>query len=186
MSQSFDLKSLATHLFMEIAPKSVGELDRIFERWKIDVPRKQEVNFSTAMPTSMRERILLDIGFGKEDVTDPPRKYFGYLQILNRLLERNIEEVLQMSVEDLQTLVRREAARIGLREVEVHELANVLPHWIQKISNKVIFEFSPLNVCEMGRLGTESTEHPAGSASNAKFKGIIGQSEKMQSIFSCL
>ena len=183
MDDQHRLKELATQFFSELAPREVRDLDQLFERWKSGLPRKQEINFGLPMPPSMREQILRDIGFGDVRTEAPHSRYVGYLHILNRLMEHNIEKLLQLSQEEITTLIWQEGRRLHLRDTEIQELAAILPHWIQKISNKVIFEFSPVNIFEMA---TGDEEKAGRKASSARFKGIIGQSEKMQSIFSCL
>lgn len=183
MSESNFLKELATQFFSEVAPREIKDIDHLFERWKSILPKKQEVNFGLALPPGMREQILKDIGFTEVSSEESQNRFVGYLHVLNRLLEKNIEELLEMGQEKLTGLIWQEGRRLSLRESELQELATVLPVWIQKISNKVIFEFSPVNIFEMTR---SSESKIPGKASRAKFKGIIGQSEKMQSIFSCL
>jgi len=182
MENWHDLRDLATQLFAEVAPRGVKDLDRLFEKWKSGFPRKQEVNFEQALPPDMRQQVLADIGIVEPpEVSSGSSHYLSYLTILNRLMERNIEELLQMSAEDVRALIVREGRRLQLSDLEIGELTTVLPQWIQKISNKVIFEFSPINIFEMTSPAKES-----GGSSSARFKGIIGQSAKMQSIFSCL
>jgi transcriptional regulator with PAS, ATPase and Fis domain len=183
MSDSKILKDLATQFFSEIAPRELKDFDGLFEKWKTDLPKKQDVNFGLAMPPEMREQILHDIGFqdARQDVIHS--RYAGYLSILNRLLERNVEELLEMPQEKLTALIWQEGRRLSLRDGEIQDLSAILPHWIQKISNKVIFEFSPVNIYEM----TDRPEkHSSRQPGLTTFKGIIGQSEKMHSIFSCL
>jgi transcriptional regulator with PAS, ATPase and Fis domain len=177
------LKELAAQFFADVAPREIQDMDSLFERWKTVLPKKQEVNFSLAIPPGMRERVLRDIGFTEVSAEGPQQRYFGYLNILNRLLEKNIDEILELSPDKLTALIWQEGRRMRMRDAEIQELAAVLPHWIHKISNKVIFEFSPLNIFEMA-----SNADPKSSPKNsrAKFKGIIGRSEKMQSIFSCV
>ncbi len=182
MDDSQRLKDLATQFFSEIAPRGVKDLDKLFEHWKSGIPKKQEVNFGMAMPPTMREQILKDIGMGEAKGETAQTKYFGYLKVLNQLMEMNIENLLQLSQEDLTALIWQEGRRLGMREPEIQDLATVLPLWIQKISNKVIFEFSPINVYEVAG----HRDSPPPTSSGAKFKGIIGQSEKMQSIFGCI
>ncbi|HEY9071837.1 MAG TPA: sigma 54-interacting transcriptional regulator [Candidatus Ozemobacteraceae bacterium] len=181
------LKDIATQFFADIAPRGVKELDRLFEQWKCGLPKKQEVNFGIAMPPVMRERLLSDIGIAEVRTEPAQQRYIGWLNVLNRLMEKNIEELLEMSPEDLTGLIWKEGRRLGLRDPEIQELATVLPHWVQKISSKVIFEFSPINVYEVTGSGA-GKEPPAQTVphSGALFKGMIGRSEKMQSIFSCI
>ncbi|MFZ2957828.1 MAG: sigma 54-interacting transcriptional regulator [Candidatus Ozemobacteraceae bacterium] len=177
------LKDLATQLFSELAPREIRDLDRLFERWKSGLPKKQEVNFGLAMPSSMREVILKDIGFGEIKTEASQSRYVGYLHVLNRLMERNIEELLQLTQEEVTALIWQEGRRLNLRDSELHELSAFLPQWIRKISDKAIFEFSPINIFEMS---AKPEAKAVRNGSNALFKGIIGQSDKMQSIFSCL
>ncbi|MBF0406017.1 MAG: sigma-54-dependent Fis family transcriptional regulator [Candidatus Riflebacteria bacterium] len=183
MSDQNKLKELATHLFSELAPKEVKEIDKIFEFWKAALPKKQETNFSLPMPPSMREMVLRDIGFTEVQTDQTQNRLIGYLHILNRLMERNIEDLVHSSQEELTALIWQEGKKLGLRDQEINDLASILPLWIQRISNKVIFEFSPINICEMTQKA-ESTGK--GRKSTSDFSGIIGSSEKMQSIFSCL
>ncbi|MBF0547931.1 MAG: sigma-54-dependent Fis family transcriptional regulator [Candidatus Riflebacteria bacterium] len=183
MDETNNLKELATQLFSELAPKEVGEIDKLFEYWKTVLPKKQEINFASAMPPTMREAILKDIGFEDVKPDFSQSRLLGYLHILNRLMERNIEELVHSSQDELITIVWQEGKKLNLRDSEIQELASVIPLWIQKISNKVIFEFSPINILEMTQASAKSQ---TGKATSAKFSGIIGLSEKMQSIFSCL
>jgi len=177
------LKDIATQFFSEISPREVPDLDRLFEQWKSGVRKKQEVNFSMAMPPSMRAQVLRDIGIGDAAGEETQEKYLGYLNLLNRLMEINIESLLEMSPEKVTAFIRKEGARLGLREAEIRDLASILPHWIQKISNKVIFEFSPINVFEVA--GGKNVS-PCSSSAGPLFMGIIGQSDKMQSMFGCI
>jgi transcriptional regulator with PAS, ATPase and Fis domain len=187
MDDSQRLKDIATQFFAEIAPREVRDLDKLFEKWKSELPRKQEVNFGLAMPPSMREQILRDIGFEATPVETVQNRYLGYLNVLNRLMELSVEDLLELNQEELTALICQEGRRLGLRETEIADLGAVLPHWVQKISNKVIFEFSPINIFEMSSKPAEGGESPGrAGATGAVFKGIIGQSEKMQSIFSCV
>jgi len=181
------LKDIATQFFTDIAPRGVKELDRLFEQWKCCLPKKQEVNFGIAMPPAMREQLLSDIGIAEARTEPAQQRYIGWLNVLNRLMEKNIEDLLDMGPEDLTALIWKEGRRLGLRDPEIQELATVLPHWVQKISSKVIFEFSPVNVYEVSGSGAgKGTKSMPASHSGAIFKGMIGQSEKMQSIFSCV
>ena len=182
MDDNRRLKDIATQFFSEIAPRGIKELDKLFEKWKCGLPKKQEVNFGLAMPPSMREQILKDIGFVETKSDQSQNRYIGYLNVLNRLMERNIEDVLEMTQEELTGLIWQEGKQLSMRDNEIQDLAALLPLWIQKISNKVIFEFSPINVYEMTASQTDSRK----SSSGALFAGIIGQSEKMQSIFGCI
>ncbi|MBI3038443.1 sigma 54-interacting transcriptional regulator [bacterium] len=184
MEDSRRLKDLATQFFAEIAPKGMKDLDSLFERWKTDVPRKQEVNFGLALPPSMRERILKDIGL-LEPSQDPSQiRYLGYLKILNRLMERNIEDLLEMNHDQITALVWQEGRRLNMLDPEIQEMAVLIPVWIKKISNKVIFEFSPMNIFEVTKIA--EGKQPLAKGSRAKFQDIIGRSDKMQSIFSCI
>ncbi len=177
------LKDIATQFFSEISPRELTDLDRLFEQWKSGVHKKQEVNFGLALPPSMRDQVLRDIGFGEPEAEPGQEKYLGYLNLLNRMMEMNLETLLDMSPEELSAFIWKEGKRLGLRESEIRDLGAILPPWIQKISNKAIFEFSPINVFEVSR----GEERPAPAAGQeARFQGIIGQSEKMQSMFSCI
>lgn len=186
MDDSRRLKDIATQFFADIAPRDVKELDRLFEHWKCGLPKKQEVNFGIALPPAMRERLLSDIGLADARTEPGRQRYIGWLHVLNRLMEKNIEDLLDMSPEDIIALIWKEGRRLGLRDPEIQELASVLPHWIQKISSKVIFEFSPVNVYEVSGSGSGGAAKSAPPDSGALFKGMIGRSEKMQSIFSCV
>ncbi len=186
MDDARRLKDIATQFFSDIAPRDVRELDRLFEHWKCGLPKKQEVNFGIAMPPTMRERLLSDIGLAETRTEPTQQRYIGWLNVLNRLMEKNIEDLLDMSPEDLTALIWKEGRRLGMRDAEIQELASVLPHWVQKISSKVIFEFSPVNVYEVTGAGSGGAEKAAASESGAVFTGMIGRSEKMQSIFSCV
>ncbi len=175
------LKDLATQFFLDIAPRGVKELDQLFELWKTDLPKKQENNFGIALPPAMRERVLAEIGFANEKPANADR-YLRYLNLFNRLLDRKIEDLLEMTTDELTTQIWQEGRRLSLRETEMQELATFLPHWIQKIGTKVVFEFSPLNICEMAK----GKAAPPEVSSTARFKNIIGKSEQMQSIFGCI
>ncbi|NLI78140.1 MAG: sigma 54-interacting transcriptional regulator [Candidatus Riflebacteria bacterium] len=177
------LKDIATQFFSEISPREITDLDRLFEQWKSGVHKKQEVNFGLALPPSMRDQVLRDIGFGEPEAEPGQEKYLGYLNLLNRMMEMNLEALLEMSPEELSAFIWKEGKRLGLRESEIRDLGTILPPWIQKISSKAIFEFSPINVFEVSH-GEERAAPAAGQA--ARFQGIIGQSEKMQSMFSCI
>ena len=130
------LKDIATQFFSEISPREITDLDRLFEQWKSGVHKKQEVNFGLALPPSMRDQVLRDIGFGEPEAEPAQEKYLGYLNLLNRMMEMNLEALLDMSPEELSAFIWKEGKRLGLRESEIRDLGTILPPWIQKISNK--------------------------------------------------
>ncbi len=175
-----DIRKLAADFLSEIAPTGLKQMDNLFEHWKEDFSRKQEVNFNMALPPEMRRKILNDIGLVETLNQEAPQRYVSYLHILDKLLEKNAEDLLALSQEQLTAIIWKEGRKMQLIDSEIQHLASVIPIWLKKISKKYIVEFSPANVYEV------ATPSKATSKRELSFNGIIGKSEKMNSIFACL
>ncbi len=153
----------------------------LFEQLKFDVPAKSEVNFGMAMPPEMRRRILGDIGIVESTTPAVSEHYVPYLILLNKLIERHQQEIHKVNREELVGFIWQEGRRLRLFEYEIQQLIDTIPDWLQKVSQKCFVELSPANICEVG-----SNDAPAAKTGDICFNGIIGQSEKMLSMFNCL
>ena len=171
---------LAADFLSEIAPSGLKQLDNLFEQWKFDSASKQEVNFNQALPPEMRRKILRDIGLTETIDHDVPSRYYSYIKMLNKILELNIDEIVNLPQEQIVSLIWQEGRSMKLGEYEIQQLTSILPLWLKKISKKCFVELSPVNVFDI------ATPEEAETPSTASFNGIIGQSDKMLSIFGCL
>lgn len=174
------LLELAHELLSELSPNGVVQMNNLFESLKFDEKSKQQVNFSLAMPPEMKSKILNDIGIC-ESVSSPVReRHLPYVNMLDRLMKIGFDKVAALSNKDMVALIWKEGRRIGLHEYDLQNLSAIIPSWISKISKKKNVEISPRNIYEISQPSKVS------NSSSVYFKGIVGKSEKMKSVFSCL
>jgi two-component system response regulator AtoC len=174
------LKYLAGDFLATFAPEGLKQIDMLFEHLKFDAPAKLEVNFNLAMPPEMRRKILNDIGVTQSNTPAISKRYLPYLMILNNLINRYQSELQNTDQEEIVGFIWQEGRRLKLFEYEIQQLIDSVPQWLQKIAKKCVVELTPANICEV-----DSSEPPARNGAIA-FNGMIGKSEKMRSMFSCL
>lgn len=180
MPNSEQLKDLAGDFLAQFAPDGLKQIDMLFEQLKFDAPAKIETNFGLAMPPEMRRKILSDIGIAKVHAPPVSERYVPYLMLLNKLIEQHQQDLHQISREEIVGFIWQEGRRLRLFEYEIQQLIDTIPDWLQKVSQKCFVELTPANICEV-----DTAEKPS-LTGNISFNGIIGQSEKMLSMFNCL
>ncbi|PKL44711.1 MAG: hypothetical protein CVV41_04925 [Candidatus Riflebacteria bacterium HGW-Riflebacteria-1] len=181
MDKNEQLRGLAGEFLANFSPDGLKQLDSLFEHLKSDTASKLEVNFGLAMPPEMRQRILYSIGV--EDAAAPPvsDRYVPYLLILKKLLGKIGDNLQGISQEEIAGLIWHEGRKMRLFEYEIQQLIDIFPSWLSGISRKYVVEISPASICKVEN-GGEAID----DGSEIAFNGIIGRSETMRSMFSCL
>lgn len=185
MDKNDQLRGLAGEFLSRFSPDVLKQVDSLFEQLKSDTTSKLEVNFALAMPPEMRRRILRDIGIAEQDVPEVTEKYLPYLKILKKLVEVIGDDLQAVRQEELASIIWKEGRKLKLFEFEIQQLLDIVPSWLAAISRKCVVEISPASISQVD-LSHGATQADDETAGDISFSGIIGRSETMRSMFSCL
>lgn len=184
MPKNDHLKELAGDFLSQFSPAVLKQVDALFDHLKSDSASKLAVNFGLAMPPEMRRRVLASIGL--EDTAAPriADRHLPYLMVMKNMVEKFGDTIGNVTKEEMAGQIWREGRRLRLFENEIQQLVDFFPTWLASIAKKRAVEFSPARVGSVSdAASTEGTEDTSGDIS---FGGIIGKSEPMRSMFSCL
>ena len=181
MDKTEQLRGLAGEFLANFSPDGLKQLDSLFEHLKSDTASKLEVNFGLAMPPEMRQRILYSIGIEDAAAPQVADRYVPYLLILKKLLDQIGDNLQGVSHEEVAGLIWHEGRKMRLFEYEIQQLIDIFPAWLAGISRKYVVEISPASICKV-----DAGNQEVDDGSEIAFSGIIGRSETMRSMFTCL
>ncbi len=184
MPKSDHLKELTGDFLAQFSPAVLKQVDSLFEQLKSDSDSKLAVNFGLAMPPEMRRKVLSDIGL--EDATAPQiaDRHLPYLMVMKKLVEKYGDQAGTTDKNEIASLIWQEGRQLRLFENEIQQLVDFLPAWFENIARKRTIEFSPARVCSVESVPATATSDDA--TDEIAFNGIIGRSETMRSMFTCL
>ncbi|MDD3145741.1 MAG: sigma-54 dependent transcriptional regulator [Candidatus Riflebacteria bacterium] len=184
MSRSDHLKELAGDFLAQFSPPVLKQVDALFDQLKSDSVSKLAVNFGLAMPPEMRRRVLASIGLEDKSAPQIPDRHLPYLIVMKNLVEKFGDSITSIGKEEMAGQIWREGRRLRLFENEIQQLVDFFPAWLTGIARKKAVELSPARVGSVN--SASQMENYEDSAGDISFGGIIGQSETMRSMFSCL
>lgn len=184
MDKTRQFKELAGDFLSRFQPEVLKQVDSLFEQLKTDYSSKLEANFGLAMPPEMRRKILSDIGLNSDRPDTASERYVPYLKILEKIIDCSGDNPGSLSQNDIADLICREGKKLKLFDYEIQRLLDIVPSWYSTIVKKCVVEISPASLCQVNSGNKESeNETDTGEIS---FSGIIGRSETMRSMFTCL
>lgn len=183
MKKNDHLKELAGDFISQFSPAVLQQVDALFEQLKTDSSSKLAANFGLAMPPEMRRRVLYDIGIEDAGAPQIADRHLPYLIVMKKLVEHFGDNAELTDKSLLAALIWKEGKKLKLFENEIQQLVDFLPAWFEKISRKKTVELSPARVCSVDNAPEAGDDSSTGPIA---FSGIIGKSETMQSMFTCL
>lgn len=181
MEKSDRIRQLATEFLLDFDPAALKQIDLYFDKLKFEESSKLEVNFGLALPPHMRRKILQDIGVTELNAPVVSERFFPYLVLLEKVTQKIDLDNSAVSKDEIANLIREESRNLKLFDYEIQKLLDTLPHWFESVSKKRVVQFNPSQICRFNEQSKDSS-----SDVQVDFKGIIGKSEKMHSVFDCL
>lgn len=121
-----------------------------------------------------------------EPVQNSTSKYFRYLNLLEKIINLPTEQLIKISEEELSKIIKEYGKELGIESSDLDTISLMFPKWLNKLTQKFSVEISPINVYEVSEIESKISAQKPDQSIELQFSGIIGSSEKMQSIFSCI